>query len=103
MEKESLHSPFLSRYKDHPEQIRRQIESGYRWKNLKEMRRYFNDAVYEKLSRQLAWLTWPEMNEVFAETRFKKPVEELFRQEVIEYISRKIRIYNEMKSASQAA
>ena len=97
MEKEGPHTPFLSRYKDHPRQIRRQIESGYRWKSLKEMRRYFNDAVYEKLSRQLAWLTWPEVNEVLAQTRFQNPVEELFRQEVVEYISRKIRIYNEMK------
>jgi len=97
MEKESPRTPFISRYKDHPEQIRRQIESGYRWKSLKEMRRYFNDAVYEKLSRQLAWLTWSEVNEVLTQTRFQNPAEELFRQEVVEYISRKIRIYNEMK------
>ena len=97
MEKENPRTPFLSRYKDHPEQIRRQIESGYRWKSLKEMRRYFNDAVYEKLSRQLAWLTWPEVNEVLAQIRFQTPMEELFRQEIVEYISRKIQIYNEMK------
>ena len=93
MDKESPSTPFLSRYKNHPEQIRRQIESGYRWKNLKNMRRYFNNAVYEKLAGQLGWLTWLEVSKVLTEIRFKNPVEESFRQEVAEYIKRKIEIY----------
>jgi len=97
MEKESSRAPFFSRYKDHPEQIRRQIKSGYRWKSQKEMRRYFSDAVYEKLSRQMAWLTWLEVSEILSQIRFQNLVEERFRQEIVEYIRRKIRICNEMK------
>jgi len=96
MDEESPGSPFLSRYKDHSGEIRRQIESGYRWKSAEEMRRYFNDTVYEKLSRQLAWLTWPEVTEILDQTGSQNLVEELFIHEVVEYINRKITIYDEM-------
>lgn len=98
MEKESCRFPFFSRYKDRPDRISRQIESGYRWKSQKELRQYFDDTVYEKLSHQIAWLTWLEVSEVLSQIQFQNLVEERFRQEIVEYIGRKIKIHNEMNT-----
>jgi len=64
--------------------------------NPKEMRHYFNDKVYNQLSHQLAWLTWTEVNDILSQIQFQNAVEELFRQETVEYIDRKIQIYKEM-------
>jgi len=96
MEKESSNTAFLSRYKNHPEQICRQIESGYRWKSMKEMRQYFNNKVYNQLSHQIAWLTWSQVSDCLSQIRFRNAVEELFRKEIVEYIDRKTRIHKEM-------
>ena len=96
MEEESKRTPFYSRYKNHPEEIQRQIESGYRW-NVADIK-YFNDAMYQILSQSLAWMTWTELAEILEEIKFQTTDENSFKDEVTDYIRRKVALYQEVKN-----
>ena len=101
MEEESMRTSFYSRYKGHPEEIKRQIESGYRW-NVEDIPKYFNDVTYQILSQSLAWMTWTELAEILEEIKFQTTVENSFKDEVTDYIHTKVALYEEAKSKGTA-